>query len=105
MKKDINYVIGELVDYALASGLIEELDSAYATARLLEILKLSDFLYFIVGYLNNEFKNNLWNMINNINDHIQTKLNHPSIYHIHILNMCLLETQLMIQQLNRLILK
>lgn len=44
-------------------------------------------------------------MINNINDHIQTKLNHPSIYHIHILNMCLLEIYPIFQQLSRLILK
>ncbi len=43
MKKDISYIISELVNYAKKHNLIEENDSAYATARLMEILSLSDF--------------------------------------------------------------
>ncbi len=43
MKKDISYIISELVNYAEEHNLIEESDRAYATARLMEILSLSDF--------------------------------------------------------------
>ena len=40
---NINYVLSELVEYALRCKLISEADRAYAVGRLLELLKLSDF--------------------------------------------------------------
>ena len=40
---DINYILSELVEYALRKRLIDKEDVAYSTGRLLEIFKLSDF--------------------------------------------------------------
>ena len=39
----IDYLISELLNYSLERGLIAESDTAYATARLLFLFKLSDF--------------------------------------------------------------
>ena len=41
--KNINYVLSELVEYALERKLITEADRAYVVGRLFELLKLSDF--------------------------------------------------------------
>ena len=43
MKHEIDYIIAELVSYAVKHNLIEEDDRAYATARLMKILDLSDY--------------------------------------------------------------
>lgn len=43
MKMNVNQAITELVKYALATGLIEKDDEAYATAGILEALGLSDY--------------------------------------------------------------
>lgn len=41
--KSINFILSELVEYAVKHRLIHELDRAYAVGRLLELVKLSDF--------------------------------------------------------------
>ncbi len=43
MTRNINYTVSELIEYALARNLITEEDRAYAVARLLKTLGLSDF--------------------------------------------------------------
>ena len=43
MTRNINYTVSELVEYAISRELITEEDRAYATARLMKLLGLSDF--------------------------------------------------------------
>lgn len=43
MTRDINYTIGELVEYAIEKELIKEEDRDYSTARLMKALGLSDY--------------------------------------------------------------
>ena len=40
----INTYITELVNYAIANGLIDELDRSYATNRLLELFDLDEYI-------------------------------------------------------------
>ena len=40
---NVNCLISEIVDYSVGRGLISESDTAYAVARLLSLLKLSDY--------------------------------------------------------------
>ena len=39
----IDYLISELLEYAVERNLIDDSDRAYATARLISLFKLSDF--------------------------------------------------------------
>lgn len=45
MERKINYLINELLDYAIEKGLISELDKAYSLAGLVDIFSLSSFAW------------------------------------------------------------